>query len=149
MAIVAAGARSMYSHERFVNRVAIVAGICALLFGYETGVISGALLFVKRDFSLSPWMQSVVTSTVLGGAALGAGFSGRLADRFGRRRMLIAVAVLFFLRGQPPAGLGAQRVLGWPQAAYSLAWPSASAPILPRCTLPKFLLLTTAVLWFQ
>jgi hypothetical protein len=47
----------MYSHERFVNRVAIVAGIHGLLFGYETEVISGALLFVKRDFSLSPWMQ--------------------------------------------------------------------------------------------
>ena len=62
----------------------------------------GALLFVKRDFSLSPWMESVVTSTVLGGAALGAGFSGRLADRFGRRRMLIAVAVLFFVASLLP-----------------------------------------------
>lgn len=42
-------------------------------------------------------MQSVVTSTVLEGAAFGAGFSGRLADRFGRRPMLIAVAILFFV----------------------------------------------------
>src|SRR5579885_1759684 len=67
------------------------------MFGYDTGVISGALLFVKKDFSLSPWMQSVVTSAVLAGAAFGAGFSGRLADRFGRRRMVIAVAVLFFV----------------------------------------------------
>jgi len=97
MATVAAGAGSLYSHKRFVYRIATIAAICGLLFGYDTGVISGALLFIKKDFSLSPWMQSVVTSTVLAGAALGAGFSGRLADRFGRRRMLIAVAALFFV----------------------------------------------------
>src|SRR5229473_2285978 len=97
MATVVADARSLESHERFVYRVAVVAAICGLLFGYDTGVISGALLFVKRDFSLSPWMQSVVTSAVLAGAALGAGFSGRLTDRFGRRRMVIAVAGLFFV----------------------------------------------------
>ncbi len=77
--------------------MAAVAALCGLLFGYDTGVISGALLFVKKDFSLSPFMQGVVTSAVLAGATLGAGFSGRLADRFGRRRMIIAVAVLFFI----------------------------------------------------
>ncbi len=97
MATVTAGAHSLESRQRFVYLVAVIAAICGLLFGYDTGVISGALLFVKKDFSLSPWMQSVVTSAVLAGAAFGAGFSGRLADRFGRRRMVIAVAVLFFV----------------------------------------------------
>ena len=97
MATVVGTTRSLESRGRFVYLVAVVAAICGLLFGYDTGVISGALLFVKRDFSLSPWMQSVVTSAVLAGAALGAGFSGRLTDRFGRRRMVIAVALLFFV----------------------------------------------------
>jgi MFS family permease len=73
------------------------AALCGLLFGYDTGVISGALLFLKKDFGLSPLLQGEVTSAVLAGAALGAGFSGRLADHFGRRRMVIAVAVLFFI----------------------------------------------------
>jgi sugar porter (SP) family MFS transporter len=97
MSTVTAAPRDQASPARFVYLVAIVAAICGFLFGYDTGVISGALLFVKKDFSLSPWMQSVVTSAVLAGAALAAGFSGILADRFGRRRMVIAVAVLFFV----------------------------------------------------
>src|SRR5579872_4832873 len=77
--------------------IAAVAALCGLLFGYDTGVISGALLFIKNDFVLSPLMQGVVTSAVLAGATLGAGCSGRLADRFGRRAMILAVALLFFV----------------------------------------------------
>ena len=83
--------------DRFVVRIASVAAICGLLFGFDTGVISGALLFLKTDFSLSPWWEGVVTSAVLAGACAGAGFSGRLTDRLGRRRMVIAVAILFFI----------------------------------------------------
>jgi major inositol transporter-like SP family MFS transporter len=58
----AAHENSLQSREKYVSLVTVVAAICGLLFGYDTGVISGALLFVKKDFSLSPWMQSVVTS---------------------------------------------------------------------------------------
>jgi len=97
MGTAASGAASKQKTENFIYLVAVVAALCGLLFGYDTGVISGALLFVKRDFSLSSWMQSVVTSAVLAGATLGAGFSGRMADRFGRRRMVIAVAGLFLV----------------------------------------------------
>ncbi|HLK50167.1 MAG TPA: sugar porter family MFS transporter [Bryobacteraceae bacterium] len=85
------------SRHTSVVLIAAVAAVCGLLFGYDTGVISGALLFIKSDFVLSPLMQGVVTSAVLAGATLGAGFSGRLADRFGRRAMILAVAVLFFV----------------------------------------------------
>ena len=73
--------------------IASTAALCGLLFGYDTGVISGALLFLKKDFALSAFQQGVVTSAVLAGAAVGAGFSGRLTDHFGRRRMVIAVAI--------------------------------------------------------
>jgi len=96
MATVVSSVSPRQASERFIYLVAVIAALCGLLFGYDTGVISGALLFVKRDFNLSPWLQSVVTGAVLGGATLGAGFSGRLADRFGRRRMVISVAILFF-----------------------------------------------------
>ena len=90
--------------------IAATAALCGLLFGYDTGVISGALLFLKKDFALSPFLQGVVTSAVLAGAAVGAGFSGRLADHFGRRRMVMAVAVLFLVSSlltslAPTAGL--------------------------------------------
>ena len=83
--------------NRSLFLIAATAALCGLLFGYDTGVISGALLFLKKDFALSPLLQGGVTSAVLAGAAVGAGFSGRLADHFGRRRMVISVAVLFFI----------------------------------------------------
>jgi SP family galactose:H+ symporter-like MFS transporter len=81
----------------FVVVVAAVAAIAGLLFGYDTGVISGALLFMKQDLHLSATLQEVVTSTVLVGAVIGAIVGGWLADRFGRRRVIIAAAVMFAL----------------------------------------------------
>src|SRR5205814_5254998 len=53
--------------------VVAVAALGGLLFGYDTGVISGALLFVKRSFHLGSTGQSVVVSAVLVGAVIGAG----------------------------------------------------------------------------
>ncbi len=81
-------------------KVAIIAATAALgglLFGYDTGVISGALLFLRTAFHLSSLMEGVVTSTALAGAACGAAVAGRLADRFGRRPLLLVTAVIFVL----------------------------------------------------
>src|SRR5919197_1298352 len=63
--------RARRSHSALY--VAAVAALGGLLFGYDTGVISGALLFVKRSFHLGPTGQSVVVSAVLVGAVIGAG----------------------------------------------------------------------------
>ena len=75
--------------------VAAVASLGGLLFGFDTGVISGALLFIQNDFTLSPTMQGVVTSMVLVGAVIGAAVGGPLTDRFGRKPIIIVMAVLF------------------------------------------------------
>ena len=75
--------------------IAATAALGGLLFGYDTGVISGALLFLKTAFHLSSLMMGVVTSVALAGAALGAALAGRLADRFGRRPILLATALVF------------------------------------------------------
>ena len=75
--------------------IAATAALGGLLFGYDTGVISGALLFLRTAFQLSPLMLGVVTSIALGGAAFGAAFAGRLADRFGRRPILLITAIIF------------------------------------------------------
>jgi SP family galactose:H+ symporter-like MFS transporter len=82
---------------RFVVVVAAFSALAGLLFGYDTGVISGALLFIRQDFHLSVTMQELVTSAVLAGTVIGAIVGGWLVDRFGRRHVIIAAAVVFAL----------------------------------------------------
>ena len=81
--------------RRFVFLAAAFAGLGGLLFGYDTGVISGAELFLRNDFELSAFALEVIVSGVLAGAAAGALAGGRLADLFGRRSLLIATAIIF------------------------------------------------------
>src|SRR6202158_5325246 len=79
----------------FIYIAAAIAALGGLLFGYDTGVISGAELFLKNDFTLSTFALEVIVSGVLAGAAVGAMLGGRLADLFGRRRLLIVTAIIF------------------------------------------------------
>jgi sugar porter (SP) family MFS transporter len=65
------------------------------LFGYDTGVISGALLFIPNDFKLSPFLQGAIVAALLLGAMIGSAFAGRLSDRMGRRRLIIIAAIIF------------------------------------------------------
>ena len=83
--------------SRFVTMVSWISALAGLLFGYDTGVISGAILFVQKDFSLSRVQEEVVVAAVLLGAVIGASFGGKLADRFGRRKILIQVGILFII----------------------------------------------------
>ncbi len=87
------------SPDRATRNFAFVAAgfaaIGGLLFGYDTGVISGAELFLKDQFVLSTFALELIVSGVLVGAATGALVGGRLADVLGRRKLLIATAVIF------------------------------------------------------
>ncbi len=87
------------ANRTFVYIAAAFAALGGLLFGYDTGVISGAELFLQKDFALSTFALEVIVSGVLAGAAVGALLGGRLADLFGRRRLLIATAIIFGLGG--------------------------------------------------
>jgi MFS transporter, SP family, galactose:H+ symporter len=79
----------------FVYIAAAISALGGMLFGYDTGVISGAILFISKDFSLTSVQVEVVVSCVLIGALLGAIAGGVLTDRFGRRRVIIVTAILF------------------------------------------------------
>jgi sugar porter (SP) family MFS transporter len=117
--------------RRNVVMTAAIAGLGGLLFGYDTGIIASALLFIRRDFDLSGFEQGMVVSAVPVGAIFGAAVAGQLADRLGRRYVIIASAVVFIIGALVSAAapdlavlVGARVVLG---AAVGLA--SANAPV--------------------
>lgn len=91
------GAGSARRSRRFIVGVAVIAAIGGALFGYDTGVISGALLFMSPHFGLSAVLEGVVTSSLLIGAAFGAVSGGRIADGVGRRTALLISAVVFIV----------------------------------------------------
>ena len=88
---------SRTAETRLVYLATAVAALGGLLFGYDIGVISGAILFIKTEFSLSSGVEEIVVSSVLLGSLIGAMVGGMLADRLGRRTLLIATALVFGL----------------------------------------------------
>ncbi|MCL5261606.1 MAG: sugar porter family MFS transporter [Gammaproteobacteria bacterium] len=85
------------SVNSFVIFVAIVSALGGLLFGFDTGVISGGLMFVKKTFHISTLVQEIIVSIVVAGALIGALVSGKLADYFGRKKLLMIIAIIFVI----------------------------------------------------
>ena len=77
--------------------VSLIAAIGGLLFGYNTSIISGALLFLTQDFSLTTFHQELVVSTLLIGAIIGAFAGGLIADQVGRKKTLLLTAAFFLV----------------------------------------------------
>ncbi|WP_158783393.1 sugar porter family MFS transporter [Pantoea sp. BAV 3049] len=90
-------ASSPQSTEPLVKVIAFIATLGGLLFGYDTGVIAGALLFMKHDLHLTSLTTGMVTSFLILGSAIGAIFAGRVADRFGRKKIILVMAVIFMI----------------------------------------------------
>jgi len=84
-------------HQRRLDLITVVATLGGLLFGYDTGVINGALEPMKVDLGLTSTGEGLVTSTLLVGAAIGAAACGKLNDALGRKKTLTILAVIFFI----------------------------------------------------
>jgi MFS transporter, SP family, galactose:H+ symporter len=89
--------------------IALIAATGGLLFGFDTGVISGALPYLKEYWNLSDKMVEWLTTAVLIGAVLGAIGSGKLSDFLGRKRMIIVNALIFAIGS---AGCGLAQSVG-------------------------------------
>jgi len=81
----------------YVFLICIVAALGGLLFGYDTGVINGAIGPLKAHFALDDVWAGWATGCALLGCALGAAGAGALSDRFGRKKVLIGSAVMFLI----------------------------------------------------
>jgi sugar porter (SP) family MFS transporter len=79
----------------FVVVAAAVAALGGFLFGFDTGIISGALLFIKQEFGLSAGLQQLVVGSLLLAAVVGALLGGPISDAWGRKRTLILAALVF------------------------------------------------------
>ena len=84
-------------HTRRLGVVAVVATFGGLLFGYDTGVVNGALDSLEESLGLTPATEGLLVSAILVGAALGAFFVGRVSDALGRKPTITGLAVLFFV----------------------------------------------------
>lgn len=98
----ASSAPSPTKENRFVFKVALAATMGALGFGYDTGVISGALPFMsvpvaQGGLGLTPVTEGIVTSSLVFGAAFGSLMAGNLADKVGRRTTLLGLSLVFAL----------------------------------------------------
>nr|WP_313215639.1 sugar porter family MFS transporter [Stenotrophomonas geniculata] len=97
-------------NTRLIVLISVVATIGGFLFGFDSGVINGTQDGLHQAFRSGEWMQGFEIASMLLGCAVGAFSAGRLADRLGRRNVLVLSAVMFLLSA---LGAGAAVSSGW------------------------------------
>jgi MFS family permease len=125
--------------RRHVLLGAAITALGGLLFGYDTGVISGALLFIGKDFpGLTSFDKELLTSILLIGALIGALAAGRIADRVGRRPTVLGTAALFvagvmLAAFSPSYGVlvGARVIIGLAVGSASMVVPLYIGEVVP------------------
>lgn len=117
--------------NRFMLIVTVVAATCGFLYGYDTGIVSGALMSIAHDFSLGHTMQEAVAASILAGALIGGLSSGWFSDRYGRRIAILMIAVIFVIGAAASALAPSATTLALARVFLGLAVGAASqsAPI--------------------
>jgi MFS family permease len=72
-----------------------VSAIAGFLYGYDTGIISGAILQIRKDFGVGDGWQQAISAGILLGAVIGALVGARLCERFGRKRTILVISGVF------------------------------------------------------
>ncbi|CAM9749098.1 unnamed protein product [Pylaiella littoralis] len=79
----------------FVLKLTVTSALGGFLFGYDTGVVSGAMLLIKDDFSLSNWQEEVIVSVTIVAAVTAAVSGGPAMEQWGRRPLILLAAIIF------------------------------------------------------
>jgi sugar porter (SP) family MFS transporter len=111
--------------------ISIVAALGGLLFGFDTAVIAGAIQYLKPFFHLSDGEIGLVVAAASIGCIPGALFAGRLADRYGRKKLMIVTALLYIIAaiGSGIAGSFVQLVAYRLVGGLAIGMASTLAPI--------------------
>jgi sugar porter (SP) family MFS transporter len=117
---------------------AAVSALASFLYGYDTGIISGALLQIGKDFDIGTGWESVIASSILLGAIIGALSCSRLSEALGRKRTLLLISGIFVvgttassLSGTPELLSLSRIVLGFAVGGATQTVPMYVAELAP------------------
>ncbi len=113
-------------NNRFVLGISLLAALGGFLFGYDTGVVGGALPLITSKLHLSSGQESWVTGSLLLGAVTGAAASGFLADRIGRRPTIFVAGVVYTIAALASGFMDSILALGIARGVLGLAVGTAS-----------------------
>ena len=113
----------------FLVKLTVISTLGGLLFGYDTGVISGALPFLVEDLKLSTVQEATVVSSLLFGAMFGALIGGKMADKLGRKGALRVCSIMFFFGALGAATAPAFGVMVAARILLGLAVGAAAATV--------------------
>ncbi len=121
----------MLKIARNVYFITFAAAISGLLFGYDAGIISGAMLFIKKQFPLTDAQIGMIVSAVPAGALISALLIGKCSDIFGRKKILLTTAVLFGLGSLVCAFANGVNglILGRALMGFAVGMSSSLAPV--------------------
>lgn len=132
-------AEAHQGHNPFILRLAAIAALGGFLFGYDTGVISGALLFITPKLHADAFQQQAIVGSLLLGAVVGAIIAGYAADAFSRKWTSVAAGALYVLGALASAAsqnatelIDSRAVLGLAVGTASFVAPMYISEMAPR-----------------
>lgn len=134
-------ARESIKQKCLLATISLVTAIGGFLFGYDTGVISGAILYIKEEFKITTGQEALIISLLSLGAIFGAILGGFLSDRLGRKKVVLSSSALFILSaiGLSLSSTVGQLIFWRPIVGLAIGISSATAPLYIAELAPRFI----------